>query len=108
MTRLVLHARGIARHIHRHPAYELLPVEKDAEDEETLIRKVFMVVLFRAKEEKINKSLKESINATGKIYVSGTMWDGREAVRVAVGNWRIEDGEQGWEVVREVLEEVLA
>lgn len=66
-----------------------------------------MVVLFRAKEERVNKRLKESINATGKIYVSGTMWDGREAVRVAVGNWRVEEGEQGWAVVEGVLEEVL-
>lgn len=107
MTRLILHARGIARYIQRHPAYELLPVEKEDEDEETTIRKVFMVVLFRAKEEKVNKSLKESINATGKIYVSGTMWDGREAVRVAVGNWRVEEGEQGWAAVRDVLEEIL-
>lgn len=66
-----------------------------------------MVVLFRAKEERVNKSLRESINARGKIYVSGTMWDGREAVRLAVGNWRVEEGDQGWEVVREVLDEVL-
>lgn len=66
-----------------------------------------MIVLFRAKEERVNKSLKERINATGKIYVSGTIWDGREAVRIAVGNWRVEDGEQGWEVVKEVLKEVL-
>lgn len=66
-----------------------------------------MVVLFRAKEERVNKSLKERINGTGKIYVSGTMWDGREAVRVAVGNWRVGEGEEGWRVVEEVLEEVL-
>lgn len=66
-----------------------------------------MVVLFRAREERVNKVLKERINASRRMYVSGTMWDGREAVRIAVGNWRVSAEEEGCEVVKEVLEEVL-
>lgn len=107
VTRLVLHARGIARHIYNHPAYDLLPASEEDEDEDAVIGKVFIVVLFRAKAEKLNKVLKERINKGGKMYVSGTMWDGREAVRIAVGNWRVGAGVEGWEVVREVLENVL-
>lgn len=67
--------------------------------------RVFVVVLFRAREERVNKQLKERINSDGRMYVSGTMWEGREAVRCAVGNWRV--CAEGWELVEEVLEGVV-
>ena len=71
-----------------------------------------MVVLFRAKDEGLNEQLKERINATGKMYVSGTMWQGKKAVRCAVSNWRVggekaAPGGGGWRVVEHVLQEVV-
>ncbi|RPB08651.1 PLP-dependent transferase [Morchella conica CCBAS932] len=103
VTRLVTHARGIARFIYRHPAYELLPAGAGGEEE--AVGRVFVVVLFRAREERVNKRLKERINSDGRMYVSGTMWEGREAVRCAVGNWRV--CTEGWGLVEEVLEGVI-
>ncbi|KAI5838393.1 pyridoxal phosphate-dependent transferase [Morchella snyderi] len=102
IIRLVTHARGIARFIYRHAAYELLPA--GARDEEEAVARVSVVVLFRAREERLNKQLKERINGDGRMYVSGTMWEGREAVRCAVGNWRIFTVD--WRLVEEVLEGV--
>lgn len=110
MQRVILHARGIASFIYQHPAYELLPLDgEEGESEEQVLGRVYMVTMFRAKDERLNKVLKERINSTGKIYVSGTIWDGRSAVRCAVSNWRVKgerDGEGGWEVVEKVLDEV--
>jgi glutamate/tyrosine decarboxylase-like PLP-dependent enzyme len=107
VKRLILHAREIARVVYRHPAFELLPVEDGTEEE--CINKVFMVVLFRARDPWQNQLLKERINETGRMYVSATVWDGKPAVRCAVGNWRVgEDkrGTEGWGVVEEVLQQV--
>ena len=73
------------------------------------MKRVFMVVLFRAKDEWQNQLLKERINDTGRMYVSATMWDGKPAVRCAVGNWRVSSekkGPAGWGVVEEVLQSV--
>jgi glutamate/tyrosine decarboxylase-like PLP-dependent enzyme len=108
VRRLILHAREIARVIYRHPAYELLPILEDGTEEEA-VNSVFMVVLFRAKDEFQNHLLRERINDTGKMYVSATVWEGLPAIRVAVGNWRVsgnKTGSDGWGVVEEVLQMV--
>ncbi|KAI5818400.1 pyridoxal phosphate-dependent transferase [Pyronema omphalodes] len=108
VRRLILHAREIARVIYRHPAYELLPIIEDGTEEEA-VNSVFMVVLFRAKDEFQNHLLRERINDTGKMYVSATVWEGIPAIRVAVGNWRVsgnKTGSDGWGVVEEVLQMV--
>lgn len=108
VRRLILHAREIARVIYRHPAYELLPVDEGGTEEDA-VNSVFMVVLFRARDEWQNQLLKERINDTGKMYVSATVWEGMPAVRVAVGNWRVaggKKGSEGWGVVEEVLQMV--
>lgn len=75
------------------------------------------MVLFRAKDNSLNKILKERINfgrgdkdESGGMYVSGTVWDGKPAVRIAVCNWRVEvreDGVGGWGGVRDVLDGVV-
>ena len=104
---VILHARQIARFVHRHPAYDLLPAEEGGEDE--VVGRVFTVVLFRAKDEWQNQLLRERINDTGRMYVSATVWEGRPAVRLAVTNWRAgaeKKGSEGWGVVEEVLEVV--
>lgn len=105
VRRLVIHARQIALFIYRHPAYELLPLEEGSEAE--VINRVFMVVLFRSKDQWQNQLLRERINDTGRMYVTATVWDGVPAVRCAVGNWRAgpdKKGSEGWGVVEEVLE----
>jgi hypothetical protein len=48
----------------------------------------------------------KSINATRKMYVSGTKWDGKPACRIAVSTWKV-DVERDLELVTGVLEEVL-
>ncbi|KAI5797645.1 pyridoxal phosphate-dependent transferase [Geopyxis carbonaria] len=98
--RLVAHARGIAGIVAGIPELELLP-------EGAGVAEVFVVVLFRARDEAVNRGLRERINAAGGMYVSPAMWGGRSAVRCAVGNWRVaasEGGEGGWGGVRGVLE----
>lgn len=96
LSRMVLLAREISAFVRDSEHYEWLPSE-DASLEST-----FIVVLFRAKDAALNEVLVDRINATGKMFVSGTKWDGRKAVRIAVGNWRVEV-ERDAAVVREVL-----
>jgi glutamate/tyrosine decarboxylase-like PLP-dependent enzyme len=96
-------ARRIALYLWNHPGYELLPESADLED---TLTHTFMIVLFRAKDAAVNDSLVNKIKATGKMYVSGTIWDGRPAVRVAVSNWQADPVRDG-DLVREVLESLI-
>ena len=112
VTTLILHARSIASHILNHPAYELLPAHLFTSRSD-IDKHVFNVVLFRARDDQLNKILKERINfgkgGKGGMYVSGTVWDGKPVVRIAVCNWRVEAGEDGvggWGGVRDVLDGV--
>ncbi|KAF2025560.1 PLP-dependent transferase [Setomelanomma holmii] len=98
-------SRGIAKFILESEDYELLP-ESDASTEETLSG-IYIIVLFRAKNEELNKRLIESIKATRKIYVSGTSWNGQPACRFAISNWRV-DVKKDLLLIREVLQEVVA
>ncbi|KAI8235002.1 UBA domain-containing protein 3 [Colletotrichum sp. SAR 10_99] len=100
LGRMVLLARKIASWIRESEAYELLP-EGDWSVEDT----THMVVLFRAKDENVSEELVGRINGTREMYVSGTSWKGKKAVRVAVGSWRV-DVERDFEVVKRVLEQV--
>jgi hypothetical protein len=65
-----------------------------------------IIVLFRAKSKIINDELVARINATRKMYVSGTRWNGNPACRIAVSTWRV-DVERDFKLVKEVLEKVL-
>lgn len=90
-------ARRIAEYLRDSPAYDLLPCNT--------VSDVFVIVLFRAKDEKLNKDLVKKINGSRKVYVSGTMWDGRPAARFAVANWAaVVERELG--TVKEVLDAV--
>lgn len=95
LNRLIAHSRNIAAFIDGHGSYELLngPIED-----------IFIIVLFSAKKDELNDRLKMAINDTGKMYVSGTMWNNRSAIRIAVANWQVESDE--WGVVKEVLLEL--
>ncbi|KAJ3126094.1 DNA replication licensing factor mcm8 [Nowakowskiella sp. JEL0407] len=54
-----------------------------------------------------NLSLVEAINKTGRMYVTGTQFQGTFAIRVAVSNWRTEIAKD-WEIVKEVLLELYS
>ena len=96
LTRMVLLAREIARFIRDSADYEWLP------DEKASLEQTHIIVLFRAKDSKLNQVLTDRINETRRMFVSGTSWEGRKAVRIAVSNWRV-DVEKDLAVVKDVL-----
>lgn len=95
-ARQVRLAREIAAFIDTNDGYELLP--KDG----CPIEATYIVVLFRAKDDKINRGLTKKINDTRKIYVSGTKWDGKPACRFAISTWRV-DVARDLKLIQEVL-----
>ncbi|XP_014553345.1 hypothetical protein COCVIDRAFT_29471 [Bipolaris victoriae FI3] len=96
-------ARGIARYILQSSQYELLP-QKEASHED-ILSGIFIIVLFRAKNEELNKQLVDKIKATRKIYVSGTSWEGRPACRFAISNW-MTDVDRDLPVIKQVLQDI--
>ncbi|KAK1235608.1 hypothetical protein PQX77_001161 [Marasmius sp. AFHP31] len=85
LARMVRLARGIAEVIRASDDYVLLP------DENLNIEDVHIIVLFRAKDDRLNDVLVETINKTREWFVSGTSWKGQKAVRLAISNWRINE-----------------
>lgn len=100
VVRMVGLARRIAKFVRDSPHYDWLP------DSSASLDSVFIVVLFRAKDKTVNGELVKRINASGKMYVSGTAWNGEKAVRLAVSNWRV-DVERDFAEVKGVLESVV-
>ncbi|OCK76224.1 pyridoxal-dependent decarboxylase [Lepidopterella palustris CBS 459.81] len=103
LERQIVLARMIADFILDSPSYELLPQSSGSKEES--LASIYIIVLFRAKDEEVNAELVQRINATGKVYVSGTSWDGRPACRFAVSNWQV-DATRDFPVVRHCLEYV--
>ncbi|OKL55681.1 hypothetical protein UA08_09007 [Talaromyces atroroseus] len=97
-------ARMIAGWLYDHPAYTPLPLGSSEDD---LCALTYTIVLFRANDEALNTQLAKKINATSKMYVSGTSWDGKPACRLAVSNWRA-DVLRDFAVVTDVLEHVVS
>ena len=95
-SRMALLAREIAAFVRDSEHYDWLP-SVDASLEST-----FIIVLFRAKDAALNEVLVDRINASGKMFVSGTSWEGRKAVRIAVGSWRVDVGRDA-AVIKETL-----
>lgn len=83
--------------------FDVLP---QVENRDEMMKRTFMIVLFRAKDEGLNEELVKRINITGRIYVSGTRWEARPAARIAVSNWQV-DVERDARVVEEVLKSVV-
>jgi glutamate/tyrosine decarboxylase-like PLP-dependent enzyme len=100
VARMVSLARRVAEFVRDSPDYEWLP------DGAASVESTFIIVLFRAKDTAVNEELVQRVNASGKMYVSGTAWEGRKAVRLAVSNWRV-DVEEDFAVVKGVLEAVV-
>jgi glutamate/tyrosine decarboxylase-like PLP-dependent enzyme len=97
-------ARRVAGWIFDHSGYELLPV---GQNRAKMLAQTLMIVLFRARDDTKSKNLVEGINASGKIYITGTSWDGRPAARIAVSNWQV-DIERDSRRIFEVLETIVS
>ena len=103
LERQVRLARGIAELIMGSDIFELLPTPTNGDIlQDARLRNIYIIVLFCAKDAALNRELVQRINATRRLYVSGTQWDGRPAARFAVANWQV-DVEHDLRVVKEVL-----
>lgn len=98
-------SRGIARFIMESEEYELLPESNGSVDE--VLNSIYIIVLFRAKDDNLNKELVSKIKATRLIYVSGTSWAGRPACRFAVSNW-MADASKNLPLVKQILQDIAA
>nr|POE92436.1 l-2,4-diaminobutyrate decarboxylase [Quercus suber] len=113
LLRQIALSRAIARYILRSPAWQLLPQrsehdeECNEDDETSRLQATFIIVLFRAQDPALNAAgLVRRINASRRLYVSGTQWEGQPAARFAVSNWQA-DPERDRAIVGEVLDEVV-
>ncbi|TKA28012.1 hypothetical protein B0A50_04078 [Salinomyces thailandicus] len=106
LVRQIHLARAIALFVLESADYELLPapLNHHVTDEERLAN-IYIIVIFRPKNEELNGRLVRAVNATRRIYISGTQWEGKPAARFAVANWQAEV-EWDLEVVKGVLLEV--
>jgi glutamate/tyrosine decarboxylase-like PLP-dependent enzyme len=104
LERQIALSRGIAAYINESEEYELLP---QCVDLKAAMDKIYIIVLFRAKNELLNEQLVSKIKASRKIYVSGTSWEGKPACRFAVSNW-MADVERDLPVIKQVLQDVAA
>lgn len=98
-------ARAVALFFHEHPDFELLP--EGMSDSARIKQDIYIIVLFKAKDRNLNESLVKRINSTSRIYVSGTMWNGSQASRIAVANWQVDPG-RDLTLVQSVIEDVLS
>ncbi|RGP65532.1 hypothetical protein FSPOR_7160 [Fusarium sporotrichioides] len=99
ISNMIALSRQVAAFLRDSEHYELLPNDGAGLDE------VFMIVLFRAKDPKLNENLVQKINETRQMYVSGTSWQGEKAVRVAISNWMV-DVDKDFKVVTSILTHV--
>ena len=106
LQRQIRFARAVAAHLFDHADFELLP--KDIyRDRSSIDQSIFVIVLFKAKNKALNDTLVKRINASSKIYVSGTVWNNSPASRIAVSNWQV-DPDRDLEVVKTVVKDVLS
>jgi hypothetical protein len=50
-------------------------------------------VLFRFEDDERTDAALARVQASGEVWLSGTTWDGRKAIRVSVSNWQTGDEE---------------
>ena len=105
LQRQIIFARGVAAYIFEHPAFELLP-KVIFTSKSRINQDIFVIVLFKAKDRALNDVLVQKINASNKMYVSGTVWEEAPASRIAVSNWQV-DPSRDLEVVKSVLNGLL-
>lgn len=109
LRRQIRLARGIAEFIANTPIFQLLPQSPPsfAKVKEQGIARIYSIVLFRVTDDALNKELVHRVNATRKIYISGTQWDGAPAARFAISNWQV-DVERDLALIKEVLLSVVS
>lgn len=104
LQRQITLARRIASYLFDHELFELLP--GSLKNWHEIEQDIFIIVLFRAKDDAFNNSLVSRINSSSRIYVSGTMWLERPATRIAIANWQA-DPERDIKVIQSVIEDVV-
>lgn len=104
LQRQIFLARSIAAYLFDHPDFELLPSSYDSKDR--TLGRINIIVLFRAKNNDLNKVLVQRINASTRMYVSGTSWEEKPACRIAVSNWQV-DVTRDSALVKEVLSSIV-
>lgn len=105
LKRQIRFARLVAAYLFDHEAFDLLP-KQIFTNKDSVNQYVFIIVLFRAKDRRLNDSLTENVNASTEMYVSGTVWEGSTASRIAVSNWQVEP-DRDIVTVKKVLEGIL-
>jgi len=63
------------------------------EGAELLNEVVLNQVLFRFESDERTDEVLARVQESGRIWLSGTTWDGRKAIRVSVSNWQTGDEE---------------
>jgi hypothetical protein len=48
-------------------------------------------VLFRFGDDAATQRVLAAVQASGEAWMSGTVWDGRPAIRISVSNWQTSD-----------------
>ena len=107
LVRQIRLSRAIAREILESADYQLLPLTQPEVLAEDRLQSIYIIVLFRAKDDTVNRDLTKRLNASRRLYVSGTQWEGQAAARFAVANWQV-DVEHDIKVVKGVLKEVAS
>ncbi|KIW73527.1 hypothetical protein PV04_01640 [Phialophora macrospora] len=116
LKRQISLARRVTRWLIRDRRFEVLPGERAGESEDETVARTYMVVLFRVRGESdgqgqgrdhnVTRELVQRVNQTGKIYITGTVWEGRSAARIAVSNWQTNVDRDG-ALIEDVLNEVV-
>ena len=50
-------------------------------------------VLFRFESDERTDAVLARVQEDGRVWMSGTTWDGRKAIRISVSNWQTDDAE---------------
>ena len=81
VDRCCRHARTLADELSRLPGCEIL---NDV---------VLNQVLLRFEDDETTDAVVAAVQAGGEAWMSGTLWDGRRAIRISVSNWRTGDAD---------------
>jgi glutamate/tyrosine decarboxylase-like PLP-dependent enzyme len=114
LMRQIRLARRITSWLLKHPGYEVLPSLHESstlsssslEREQQILQRTFIIVLFTTTHPETMETFVQRVNDTGKMYLSGTVWQGKKAARMAVSNWQVHVERDG-RIVEEVLEEIV-
>ncbi|KAL6249697.1 hypothetical protein RBB50_003552 [Rhinocladiella similis] len=99
-------ARRVVRWLMNDARFEVLGAKPGGEEtDDEMVARTYIVVLFRLRDEELNRDFVRNVNDTGKMYISGTVWEGKPAARIAVSNWQA-DVERDGDLIEDVLDQV--